>query len=275
ATRGYLERRSSTATVATREPIVTMSPFEPAHMMAVGHQHMGMMTIQDGRHVGRDSASSGNVYRVGGASRCGSGTGGGGGVEGSRRGVVPAPKRRRPPSTATATYTWGVEPRKGGVREKLTATIDAADMAEVWSNGDVVINTAGKGITPATKVILNLLLGVFKVEIAESERKSGGDEREPKAWHIEHKSGYKQAFSENMNMSLFPNRDWSYMKTRLKRLPTKIFLPKEQHFLAPPADGDNVDEEQEEGGQQQQQRRRRQPDLLPAAARPSQRQRRE
>ncbi|CAM9515305.1 unnamed protein product [Ectocarpus sp. 8 AP-2014] len=272
ATRGYLERRS-TSTAATREPTVTMSPVEPFHMAALGgHQHVGMMTMQDGRHVGRDTAGSGNVYRVGGASRGGSGTGGGGGgVEGSRRGLVPAPKRRRPPSTATATYTWGVEPRKGGVREKLTATIDAADMAEVWSNGDVVINTAGKGMTPATKVILNLVLGVFKVEIAESERKSGGgDERKPKTWHIEHKSGYKQAFSENMNMSLFPNRDWSYMKTRLKRLPTKIFLPKEQHFLAPPADGDYVDEEQEEAEPQQ---RRRQPNLLPAAARPSQRQR--
>lgn len=132
ATRGYLERRS-TSTAATREPTVTMSPVEPFHMAAVGgHQHVGMMTIQDGRHVGRDNAGSGNVYRVGGSSRGGSGTaGGGGGVEGSRRGVVPAPKRRRPPSTATATYTWSVEPRKGGVREKLTATIDAADMAKV------------------------------------------------------------------------------------------------------------------------------------------------
>lgn len=30
-----------------------------------------------------------------------------------------------------------------------------------------MINTAGKGITPATKVILNLVLGVFKVEVRE------------------------------------------------------------------------------------------------------------
>lgn len=29
-------------------------------------------------------------------------------------------------------------------------------------------------------------------------------------------------------MSLFPNRDWPYTKTKLKRLPTKIFLPKPQ-----------------------------------------------
>lgn len=131
ATRGSLEWSN---TAAIREPIVTMSPVQPVHMMPVQGQqrHVGMMTVQDGRHVGRDTAVSGNIYRVGGASRRGNGTeGGGGGVDGSRRGVLPAPNRRRPPPTATATYTWGVEPRKGGVREKLTATIDAADMAKV------------------------------------------------------------------------------------------------------------------------------------------------
>ena len=32
---------------------------------------------------------------------------------------------------ATATYSWGIETRKGAPREKFTATIDGADMAKV------------------------------------------------------------------------------------------------------------------------------------------------
>ena len=36
---------------------------------------------------------------------------------------------------------------------------------QVWSNGDVVINSGGKGMSPSTLVILNLVLGVFKVEV--------------------------------------------------------------------------------------------------------------
>ena len=34
-------------------------------------------------------------------------------------------------------------------------------------------------------------------------------------------------------MSLFANRDWSYIKTKLKRLPTKIFLPKDEQPPGP------------------------------------------
>lgn len=34
-------------------------------------------------------------------------------------------------------------------------------------------------------------------------------------------------------MSLFANRDWPYIKTKLKRLPTKIFLPKESTTVRP------------------------------------------
>lgn len=34
-------------------------------------------------------------------------------------------------------------------------------------------------------------------------------------------------------MSLFANRDWPYVKTKLKRLPTKIFLPKEPNMVRP------------------------------------------
>lgn len=36
---------------------------------------------------------------------------------------------------------------------------------QVWSNGDVVVNSGGKGMSPSTLVILNLVLGVFKVEV--------------------------------------------------------------------------------------------------------------
>ncbi|CAN0266397.1 unnamed protein product, partial [Pylaiella littoralis] len=170
------------------------------------------------------------VYRVGGVS-------------------AKAKQTRVPPTTALAAYSWGVELRKGGMREKFIATVDEADMVKAWSNGDVVINSGGKGITPATKVILNLVLGVFKVEIAEGEDEAGGSGDggdQPKKWHIEHKSGYKQAYSEDMNMSLFPNRDWPYMKTRLNRLPTKIFLPKEHHRVLAATAEEHTHEEAEE-----------------------------
>ncbi|CAM9579390.1 unnamed protein product, partial [Laminaria digitata] len=110
--------------------------------------------------------------------------------------------------------------------------MDDADMAKVWSNGDVTINSGGAGETAATKIILNIVLRVFKLEITESEKgPSGtgtGKGKSKSGWHIEHKSGYQQTYAENMNMSLFPNRDWPYTKTRLKRLPTKIFLPREK-----------------------------------------------
>lgn len=101
--------------------------------------------------VGRRDGAM-NVYRVGRASGGGvtAGSGGGwdGGVPGGAgargagggggdarlgaAGVVLMAKRRRsfaPP--AVATYAWGMEPRKGGVRERFTATINAVDMAKV------------------------------------------------------------------------------------------------------------------------------------------------
>lgn len=37
--------------------------------------------------------------------------------------------------------------------------------AQVWANGDVKISTGEQGKTPAGKVILNLMLAIFKVEV--------------------------------------------------------------------------------------------------------------
>lgn len=45
---------------------------------------------------------------------------------------------------------------------------ETAAFPQVWSNGDVVINSGGKAVTPATKVILNLVLGAFKVEVSRT-----------------------------------------------------------------------------------------------------------
>lgn len=38
-------------------------------------------------------------------------------------------------------------------------------MFQVWSNGDVTINSGGAGETAATKIILNIVLRVFKLEV--------------------------------------------------------------------------------------------------------------
>ncbi|CAN0440685.1 unnamed protein product, partial [Ectocarpus fasciculatus] len=66
-TGGSPDWRSAAINTRARAPTVTMSPVEPVHMMAAGgHQQVGMTTMQGGRHVGRDTAGSGNVYRVGG-----------------------------------------------------------------------------------------------------------------------------------------------------------------------------------------------------------------
>ena len=43
---------------------------------------------------------------------------------------------------------------------------------QVWSNGDVTINSGGTGETAATKIILNLLLRVFKLEVKDVLRTS-------------------------------------------------------------------------------------------------------
>lgn len=43
----------------------------------------------------------------------------------------PVARQRKPSPTALAVYSWGVESRKGGVREVFTATIEQAEMAKV------------------------------------------------------------------------------------------------------------------------------------------------
>ena len=81
--------------------------------------------------------ASDGVSRGGWESGRGGGRGGGAGsgelVEGTARRVVSAakPKDGRSSNFATATYSWGIETRKGAPREKFTATVDDADMAKV------------------------------------------------------------------------------------------------------------------------------------------------
>ena len=78
-----------------------------------------------------------NIYRVGGAAGA---TGGGGRAGGHTTRRVPPAKRKKSYSTsALATYSWGMESRKGGVREKFIATIDAADMVKVRRAGPFMI----------------------------------------------------------------------------------------------------------------------------------------
>lgn len=77
-----------------------------------------------GRRHG-DSTAASIVYGVMPARMEASGSMGGRG--GGEQFVAPAKK----PSTTVATYTWGMEARKGGVREKFTATIEEADMVKV------------------------------------------------------------------------------------------------------------------------------------------------
>lgn len=43
---------------------------------------------------------------------------------------------------------------------------------KVWSNGDVVISSGGKGTTPAVRVILDIFLRVFKAEVGKREMMS-------------------------------------------------------------------------------------------------------
>lgn len=47
------------------------------------------------------------------------------------RAAPPAARQRKPSPTALAVYSWGMESRKGGVREVFTATIEQAEMAKV------------------------------------------------------------------------------------------------------------------------------------------------
>ena len=42
---------------------------------------------------------------------------------------------------------------------------------QVWSNGDVTINSGGAGETLATKIILNIVLRVFKLEVKDNSIK--------------------------------------------------------------------------------------------------------
>lgn len=204
-----------------------------------------------------------DIYRVGGAT--GAAGVGGGGRDGDNTRRPPARKKKSYATTALATYSWGKETRKGGVREKFVAAIDTADMVkvsertvlfspraslvgaihlcscswawggggttridlvqmrsgatkvpavgdersldldrpnlvvgkyvyvncafetprhlacpgapfgsltglpQVWSNGDVMVNSGLRGMSPATLVILNLVLGVFKVEVCQQQ----------------------------------------------------------------------------------------------------------
>jgi len=81
-----------------------------------------------GDGVGTSDGGSGvDIYRVGGVAGAAA-AGMGSRDEEARR---PAVRRRPPTATAAATYSWGTEARKGGVREKFVATVDAADMVKV------------------------------------------------------------------------------------------------------------------------------------------------
>lgn len=51
--------------------------------------------------------------------------------EALERAAPPEARPRKPSPTALAVYTWGMESRKGGVREVFTATIEQAEMAKV------------------------------------------------------------------------------------------------------------------------------------------------
>ena len=50
----------------------------------------------------------------------------------------------------------------------------------MWSNGDVTINSGGLGETAATKIILNIVLRVFKLEVKDM----GNEDNIAVAWSL-------------------------------------------------------------------------------------------
>lgn len=160
---GSLRRISS----GTREAVAIMSPVEAGGVGLRGAESAEVsVAVPNGRpgrgHTGHDRHGHGRgvggggvfeVYRVGGGSgavsagaregnrewegeRVTLGSGGGGrtgGGAGAARHIIraKAKRTRAPPKTALATYSWGMETRKGGVREKFIATVDEADMVKV------------------------------------------------------------------------------------------------------------------------------------------------